>query len=489
MLERLRASSLRARLIAALVLTTMVALAASFFALHERAGVDLQNRVDDQLSQDLDEFRASAGPGIDSPAALRKAAERFIASQGYHADSRIFAIELADGSVITNEPELINRQLAAAGGLDGDGDSDSRLVEGLLAGTRGLSTVASGDEGQLRVLSEPVNNNGAELGTFHVADSLGQVSQAEEGLRETLLVVAVVALAIVVVAAALIAARLAAPLKRIERFASDVDAGDLEHRIEADDGPAEIRSLAESFNHMLDRLQVSLTRQREVVADASHELRTPLTVARGEVDLMARETADSEQRTHLEAVGRELRRMDRLVNDMLTLAGADGGVPLQLEGIELDDFLEDLERDLPLLGERNYAVSRCSGVLVADRDRLTQVLRNLVRNAVAHTKENGTITVDVRVGSDSVSLEVGDDGVGFSADQAARLFDRFYRTDEGRGRDSGGSGLGLAIAKALVEAHGGRIWAGASTAGGAKVSFELPNTKDGPTARPSSIPI
>ncbi len=251
-----------------------------------------------------------------------------------------------------------------------------------------------------------------------------------------MLVVAAVALGVVVLAAILIAARLAAPLKRIERFASAVDAGDVDNRIDAEEGPAEIRSLSESFNHMLDRLQGSLTRQREFVADASHELRTPLTVARGEVDLMTR-AADGEQRAHLETVGRELRRMDRLVNDMLTLAGADDGVALELEPIDLDDFLEDLERDLRLFGERKYSVARPSGVLIADRDRLTQVLRNLVRNSVAHTNANGHIHVGVRVGPGAVAFEVDDDGIGFSPGQAGRLFDRFYRTDQGRGRDSG----------------------------------------------------
>ena len=495
MIERLRASSLRTRLIAALVLTTTIALAASFYALHERTGADLNDRIDEQLGQDLDEFRSFAGPGVTSPAALRAAAVRFVQSQGYHADSRIFAIEIPDGKpVVTNEPHLLGESHESDGPDEGesddgdessDGDSDAHLAESLLAGSPGLSTVDSGDEGRVRVLSEPITYDGTQLGTFHVADSLGQVNQAQEGLRDTLLVVAAVALAIVVLAAALIAARLAAPLKRIERFAADVDAGDVDHRIATDDGPAEIRSLSESFNHMLDRLQGSLTRQREFVADASHELRTPLTVAQGEVDLMARE-ADGEQRAHLETVGRELRRMDRLVNDMLILAGADDGIPLALEPIDLGDFLEDLERDLPLLGERNYSVSGASGVLTADRERLTQVLRNLVRNSVAHTGPDGRIDVSVRAGAGSVRFEVDDDGTGFTPEQARRLFDRFYRTDQGRGRDAGGSGLGLAIAKAIVEAHGGRIWAGASPTGGARVGFELPNAKGGPQARPSS---
>ncbi len=109
MRERLRASSLRTRLIAALVLTTAVALGASFFALHERTGADLNDRVDEQLGRDLDEFRSFAGPGVTDAAGLRDAAQRFVQSQGYHADSRIFAIELSDGTVVTNEPRLLDQ--------------------------------------------------------------------------------------------------------------------------------------------------------------------------------------------------------------------------------------------------------------------------------------------------------------------------------------------------------------------------------------------
>ena len=127
-----------------------------------------------------------------------------------------------------------------------------------------------------------------------------------------------------------------------------------------------------------------------------------------------------------------------------------------------------------MLGERQYLVERASGTLLADRERLTQVIRNIVRNAVAHTDAGGTIAIRVIAASDRIRFQIDDDGPGFRPGQAERLFDRFYRTDEGRGRDEGGSGLGLAIAKALVEAHGGTIAAGAAPGGGARLTFELP---------------
>jgi signal transduction histidine kinase len=142
--------------------------------------------------------------------------------------------------------------------------------------------------------------------------------------------------------------------------------------------------------------------------------------------------------------------------------------------VDLEDFLDDLRRDLPLLGPREYEVEAAAGTLRADPDRLSQVLRNLVRNAVAHTSADGTITVAARPEDGRVEFSVADTGAGIPREHLDRLFDRFYRTDSGRASDAGGSGLGLAIARAIVEAHGGRIWAESKAGEGATIRFELP---------------
>ncbi len=248
MLERIRGSSLRARLIAALVLTTSAILLVSLIVLHARTGADLNGRVDDRLKRDLEEFDASPAGRARDEAQLRRAARSFIAAQGYHPDSRIFAIELADGSLVTNEPELLEHggggPTPESGESDTEERSDRSLAAGMLAGGDGFSTVSGPDGAQLRVLSEPIAAGGDRLGTLHVAESLTGVSEAQAGLSDTILIVALFAIAAVVLVAALIASRLAAPLKRIERFAADVDHGNLDERIETDRGPEEVRSLA-----------------------------------------------------------------------------------------------------------------------------------------------------------------------------------------------------------------------------------------------------
>ena len=167
--------------------------------------------------------------------------------------------------------------------------------------------------------------------------------------------------------------------------------------------------------------------------------------------------------------------MERLTDDMLTLAKAERGGLIQRRRVPIDDFVEDLRRDLPLLGPRRYTVNTSiHGDLQADPDRLAQVLRNLVTNAVRHTSPDGHVEVSITSGDGTALFAVRDDGVGIEPEQLGRIFDRFHRTDEGRSRAEGGSGLGLAIAKAIVEAHGGSIAAESRPGAGATVRFTVP---------------
>jgi two-component system OmpR family sensor kinase len=469
---------LRGRLVAAIVAVAVIVLAGTFFALHQGTGADVRARIDDQLASDLAEFRASPAGRARTPAALERDGTRFISGQGYHSESRVFAIVPAGaGRVLTNERELIEaerEESEEASGEAGDGDEGDDAAPALLDAPAGFATVSAPDGGRLRVLSEPIESAGRMIGTFHVAESLGPVGIAQGSLRDTFLLVGLVALAILIVAAWWIATAAARPLTRIAAFAADVDTAGLDRRLETEHGPAEVRSLANSFNRMLDRLQRAFVREREFVADASHELRSPVTIAQGELELLRRHVTD-EQRERLDVVRRELRRMERLVGEMLTLASEESEASLRHHRVDIADLLDDLRRDLPLMGNRDYRISDATGTVEADPDRLAQVFRNLLSNAVAHTRDGDLIRVDAEPRGDRIRFEVHDDGPGFAPEEAERLFDRFYRTEAGRSRDGRGSGLGLAIARSIVEAHGGRIWAeGATKSTRATVIFELP---------------
>jgi two-component system OmpR family sensor kinase len=470
-------AGLRGRLVAAILIVAVAVLAGSFFALHEGTGADLSREIDDQLRTDLGEFEGSAAGRSQTEERLEHRARAFIASQGYHGDSRIFAIQVGadrSGPVITNQREAITPEGDEVPDDHEDGDSSS---PGILGAPQGLATIDAPDGGRLRVLTQTVGSTAeAPIGTFRVAQSLAPVGAAQGSLRDTLLVVGLVALLVLIAAAVWIATLVANPLKRIAGFAAEVDTADLDRRLGEDEGPAEVRSLSHSINHMLDRLQGSFEREREFVADASHELRTPVTIAQGELALLRRDSAPAE-RERLDVVMRELKRMERLVTEMLTLASEDSGGSERHERVDVSDLLSDLRRDLPLMGRRDYNVAEVGGTIEADPDRLAQVFRNLLVNAVAHTEVGGSVRVAAVPLGDRIRFEVRDDGPGFDAAEAEHLFDRFYRTDDGRSRDRGGSGLGLAIARVIVESHGGRIWAqskGGPGPGGALVAFELP---------------
>ncbi len=480
MANRLWPQGLRGRLVLAIVLVVTAVLGASFFFLHERTGSELRSRIDDQLAADLNEFENSPAARSLSENQLARRSRQYVNDQAYHPDSRIFAIEIGSGPrVVTNSEELIEVELGEGeGGGGGAHDGAAATSGGLLSAPAGLATVSAGGDSKVRVLTEPITSGGRQLGTFRVAQSLSQVTVAQDSLSSTFLVVGGIALLLLLAAAAWIATLVARPLNRVARFAAELDSGDLDQRLEPEGGSAEVQSLTESFNHMLDRLQGAFDREREFVADASHELRTPITVAQGELDLLRRELGPDEA-GRLDAIRRELRRMEGLIGEMLTLAREDAGSSMDVREVAVEDILDDTRRDLPLLGPRKYEVNELAGTIRADPDRVAQVVRNLARNAVAHTSANGTVAVRAVADGERLRISVEDDGPGIAPDEAEHLFERFYRSPESRSRDRNGSGLGLAIAKAIVKAHGGRIWAEASTNAGARVVFELPGYSPG----------
>lgn len=277
-----------------------------------------------------------------------------------------------------------------------------------------------------------------------------------------------------------IGTRFSRPLQRMAAVAQRVDGGDLHPRIHGVGGSDELEVLADAFNHMLDRLTDAFAGQRAFVADASHELRTPLTVVRGQLEVLAAAAKPSEQEVRrVERLAQaEISRIGRLVDDLLLLAKAEQGEFLRVEPIELERFVAELWDGMSLIAARRFELAEVPvGVLLADPDRVAQALRNLIGNAIDHTDpEVGLVRMAVEPTSGGwVSFAIEDDGPGIPVDQRERVFDRFHRTDSARDRASGGTGLGLAIVRAIAQAHGGRVVAAQSNAGGARIAFDLPN--------------
>jgi two-component system OmpR family sensor kinase len=225
---------------------------------------------------------------------------------------------------------------------------------------------------------------------------------------------------------------------------------------------------------------VSEARLRRFVGDASHELRTPLTSIRGYAELFRRGAAERPE--DLEKVMRRIEeeadRMGVLVDDLLLLARLDQGRPLEQEPVDLTRITTDAVDDLRVVAPDRFVDYMPNGSVVVPGDevRLRQVLANLTQNAVRHTPDHTPIHVRVTADDTEAVIEVRDEGPGMRPDDAAHVFDRFWRSDESRVRTTGGAGLGLAIVSAIATAHGGRAEVITAPGEGAAFRIHLPRT-------------
>ena len=260
----------------------------------------------------------------------------------------------------------------------------------------------------------------------------------------------------------LISARLLRPIAAISATAASIAATNLSGRIDPQGVDRELAELATVLNATFDRLEAAFARQARFTADASHELRTPLAIVRNHAELaLSRPRSPEEYRETLTTCLRATIRMTALVEGLLTLARADAGrLELTRAAVDLRPTVKEAIGLFRPLAEQQ-AVSLSAHLehaeVSGDPVRLVQVVANLLSNAVQHNRPGGSVTVRLGETAEEVVLEVADTGFGIPPEDQPHLFERFFRVDKARGRDSGGSGLGLAICKSIVEAHGGTI--------------------------------
>jgi two-component system OmpR family sensor kinase len=325
---------------------------------------------------------------------------------------------------------------------------------------------------------------------------LGQPLDTTEATLHRLLAVELAVTAGALIAAVLLGLWLVRvglkPLREVEDTAEAIAEGQLDRRVPGDDKRTEVGRLARVLNTMLARierafgerdateaeLRQSEERMRRFVADASHELRTPLAAVTAYAELYGR--GASEHPADLDRVMRgissESARMKSLVDDLLLLARLDEHRPLDVRPIELVGLAADAVHAATAVGPQwPVTLEADQPVEVSgDAERLRQVLDNLLANVRAHTPAGTRTVVRVAADGDAAVLEVSDDGPGLSAEEAARVFERFYRADPSRSRQSGGAGLGLSIVAAIVGVHGGTVVASPRPGGGTTFTIRLP---------------
>jgi heavy metal sensor kinase len=290
-------------------------------------------------------------------------------------------------------------------------------------------------------------------------------------------------LALAALAGNLLARRALSPLERMGRRAREINAEQLKARLDIENPDDELGQLAAAFNETLARLQRSFDQLRRFTSDAAHELRTPLTALRSVGEVALRNHASPEQsREVIASMLEEVARLSRLVDDLLTIARADAGqVEVRPTVIPLLGFAQEVADFLGVLAEekqQTITVDGDPGLRVeADRAIFRQVLINLVDNAIKYSPPGGEIAIRVRPkGRGMNAIEVVDCGPGIAPEHRARIFDRFYRIDEGRARATGGSGLGLAIARWGVDAHGGQLQIESNGSSGSLFRILLPGS-------------
>jgi two-component system OmpR family sensor kinase len=375
----------------------------------------------------------------------------------------------------------------------------------------------------------PVIVDGKRVGTLLVVTpssgpSAVLASDFLTALNQGVLLAAVVAGLVALLLGAVLVQQIIAPLRRLQSAAHAIAGGDLSQRV-ATASRDEVGEVSRAFNQMAEALEDNERLRRHMMADIAHELRTPLTVVQGQVEALL-DGVFPLTPEQLVPIHDETLLLSRLVADLRDLALAEAGqLTIEHSPVNLDDLARRVVAAVePVAAEKDIAlaldVSPNLPTISADADRLSQVLHNLLSNALRHTPSGGRVTISVRMASlegwktgrledwkvgrlegwkrerdaptsdlptfqpsslptfqpssPVLLVSVADTGPGIPAEDLPHIFDRFYRADKSRSRAGGGSGLGLTIARYIVEAHGGHIWAESQVGGGTQIVFTLP---------------
>lgn len=304
---------------------------------------------------------------------------------------------------------------------------------------------------------------GTTLGMLYLAQDITDEQVMFLTLIRNLGVGSLLAILVMTAAIAFYIKRSLQPLHHLSQIAGTISADNInEAQLQLERAPGEVKELANMLGMMLSRLSQAWEQEQQFVSNASHELRTPLTIVRGYLQSTLRrgDNLNQMQREALEIATEETDRTIRLLQDLLDLARADSGhLHFKLEPLLLNEFVEEIVGMAEQFSDRAIKIEGTTHIIEvkADRNRLKQVLLNLIDNAIKYSNSNQPITLNLNQTSEQAIIQVCDQGCGIPLQQQSRIFERFYRVDEGRSRSTGGAGLGLSIVKTLVEGMGGNV--------------------------------
>jgi len=335
---------------------------------------------------------------------------------------------------------------------------------------RGTATTTAGI---VRYVAIPITVKGSPgAGVFVVAVDVNARLRAIDDAFVTFAVVAAASLIVVGLVGWFVAGRLLAPIRHLRETAARITGSDTSERIEVN-GTDDVSDLTVTVNGMLDRLDVALTGQRQLLDDVGHELKTPITIVRGHLELMQADDPAEVESTRALAID-ELDRMGSLVRDIADLATVQRPLRLALAPVDIGELTRSIRTKASALSPRHLWVATGTAEVVArvDADRLTQAMLQLAANAVSHGSPAGRIELGSALARGRLILWVSDNGPGIEPENVTGIFERFRRARIGRG--TGGSGLGLAIVSAIADAHGGAARVESVAGHGATFVIDIP---------------
>ncbi len=457
--------AVRTRIATSVAVLSALALGGAGFLVYVLESNRNEQKVTEQVEQEIAELAALQRSGVDPETRRRFAsAERLLDTflirnvpdddemlVGWWDDRPVERTQHEDGDTVVGDPAFV------------------RTVSRLLP-RGGNADLEVAGRGELMVTVQPVNRRdeaggGALVIVSFVSDEQDELAR----VMRTYALVSIALLGLIVVAAWLQSGRLLRPLRSLHDSARDITATDLSRRL-PETGNDDITRLTRTFNTMLARLEDAFGSQRRFLDDAGHELRTPLTVLRGHLEVLDPENPADVEETQAMLL-EEIDRMARLVNELILLASSERPDFVRPTEVDLNELLEGVHRKATGLADRTWLLGSCPApgkLAVLDEQRVTQALLQLCDNAVKHTSEGGRIELACSVGdhpADRVELVVEDSGPGVPEADREHVFTRFGRSESAG--DDGGFGLGLSIVAAIAEAHGGTVhvedgrWAGA----------------------------
>ena len=360
------------------------------------------------------------------------------------------------------------------------------LIGAIILITAASLSVPAAFERHMASMNEVMNNANAMGNNQQMQSEL--FSQYTTAVYEAVTYAALAALIAAILASFFISRQVVTPMLHMMSLSQRIAEGEYQERLALPGGQQadqtdELGQLALRFNQMADKLEKTETMRRQLIGDVTHELRTPLTAVKGYLEGLMDGVLPADPETY-EQIHSEIDRLQRLVNDLQELSRVEAGaIQLNLAPVPPERLIERIQSTLGRQFE-DKNIQLVTDVepglpnLFVDKDRIIQVLTNLVGNALQYTPNGGKVSISVRREKSEILFAVKDTGIGISTEQLTFIFNRFYRTDKSRNRASGGSGIGLTIAKALVQAHQGKIWAESNGEGkGSTFSFLIPLPK------------